>query len=56
MADQNNSVISLAEVVNINRQVHNLQLMSIQSLQLQNIWLTQSHGGDEDDSPIVPPN
>ncbi|MBO1046467.1 hypothetical protein [Dolichospermum circinale] len=55
MAYQDNSVISLAEVANVNRQDHTLQLMPIQSLQIQNIWFTQSHQGDEDD-PIVPPN
>ena len=55
MAYQDNSVISLSEVANVNRQYNILQLISIQSLQGQNIWFTQSHQGDEDD-PIVPPN
>ena len=55
MAYQDNSVISLAEVANVNRQDHILQVISIQSLQGQNIWFTQNHQGDEDD-PIVPPN
>jgi hypothetical protein len=40
---------------NVNRQYNILQVISIQSLQGQNIWFTQSHQGDEDD-PIVPPN
>ena len=56
MAYQDNSVISLAEVANVNRQDHTLQLMPIQSLQIENIWFTQSHQGDEDDDPLVPPN
>jgi hypothetical protein len=55
MAYQDNSVISLAEVANVNRQYNILQVISIQSLQGQNIWFTQSYQGDEDD-PIVPPN
>ena len=55
MAYQDNLVISLAEVANVNRQDHTLQLMSIQSLQVKNIWFTQIYQGDEDD-PIVPPN
>jgi len=55
MAYQDNSVISLAEVANVNRQYNILQVISIQSLQGQNIWFTQIYQGDEDD-PIVPPN
>ena len=56
MAYQDNSVISLAEVANVNRQYNILQVISIQSLQGQNIWFTQIHQGDEDDDPLVPPN
>jgi len=56
MAYQDNSVISLAEVANVNRQYNILQVISIQSLQGQNIWFTQNHQGDEDDDPLVPPN
>jgi hypothetical protein len=56
MDNINGSMISLREVVTINRRSHILQLMSIQSIQLQNSWLMESHQGDEDDDPIVPPN
>ncbi len=55
MANINNSVISLPEVVNINKEDYILQLMSIASLQVHNIWVTQGSQGD-DDEPIVPPN
>jgi hypothetical protein len=54
MTNINNSVISLPQVANINRQDYILQLMSIASLQVQNIWVTQD--SQRDDEPIVPPN
>ena len=50
-------VISLIEVVKVNRQNDILPLTSVQLLQVRNILFTQNYlGGDEDDDPIVPPN
>ena len=51
-----NSVISLPEVLSINRQDNLLQFMSLQSLKLQPISFIQSYQGRDEDNPIVPPN
>jgi hypothetical protein len=51
-----NSVISLPEVLSINRQDNLLQFMSLQSLKLQPISFIQSYPEGDEDYLIVPPN
>ncbi len=51
-----NSVISLLEILSMNRQDNLLQFMSLQALKLQPIWFIQSYQRGDEDDPIVPPN